>query len=259
MEELIQQYKTAFDKFKNIEFIPESHTYLINNKIAQSVTTTLKQYVKPFERDYWANKKADETGVSVDDILLKWEYNAKFSQIKGTLVHQFLECSLTNQDFEYPEELIVNEFGFDPIQTPFNSIVELAKQFLSDIDNKMYPVASELIIGHSEYLVGGTIDQLFYNKKSGNLEIWDWKTNKEIKTTSRYSHLSPLEHIPDTELDHYSLQLSLYKYIVESSTGLQLGNSYIVWLNENSNKYQIYKTHDYNSEAEIILKAAIPK
>jgi ATP-dependent exoDNAse (exonuclease V) beta subunit len=255
MEELIQQYKTAFDKFKNIEFIPENHTYLINNKIAQSVTTTLKQYVKPFERDYWANKKADETGVSVDDILLKWEYNAKFSQIKGTLVHQFLECSLTNQGFEYPEELIVNEFGFDPIQTPFNSIVELAKQFLSDIDNKMYPVASELIIGHSEYLVGGTIDQLFYNKKSGNLEIWDWKTNKEIKTTSRYYHLAPLDHIPDAELDHYSLQLALYKYIVESSTGLQLGNSYIVWLNENASKYQIYKAHDYKSEAEIILKA----
>ena len=259
MEELIQQqYKTAFDKFKNIDFFPESHIYIINNKVAQSVTTILKQYVKPFERDYWANKKADETCVAVEDILTKWEYNAKFSQIKGRLVHQFLECCFTNQNFEYPEELIVNEFGFDPIQTPFNSIVKVAKQFLLDIDKKMYPVASELIIGHGEYLVGGTIDQLFYNKKSGNLEIWDWKTNKEIKTTSRYSHLSPLEHIPYTELDHYSLQLSLYKYIVESSTGLQLGNSYIVWLNENLSKYQIYKTHDYKSEAEILLKA-IPK
>ncbi len=259
MEELIQQYKTAFDKFKNIEFIPESHTYLIDNKVAQSVTTVLKQYVKPFERNYWATKKADETGVAVDDILLKWEYNAKFSQIKGTLVHQFFECSLTGQDFEYPDEFILNEFGFDPIQTPFNSIIEVAKQFLSDIDNKMYPVASELIVGNSEYLVGGTIDQLFYNKKSGNLEIWDWKTNKEIKTTSRYAHLSPLNHIPDTELDHYSLQLSLYKFILESSTGLKLGNSYIVWLNESFSKYQIYKAHDYKSEAEIILKAAISK
>ena len=258
MKNIIQQYKIILEKFENIEFVPESHTYLIDNKIAQSVTTILKKYVKPFERDYWANKKANDLGVPVEEILAKWEYNAKFSQIKGTLVHQFLECNLTNQNFEYPEELIINQFGFDPIQTPFNSIIEVAKQFLTDIDNKMYPVASELVIGDSEYLVGGTIDQLFYNKKSGKLEIWDWKTNKEIKTTSRYYHLSPLDHIPDTELDHYSLQLGLYKYILEANTGLELGNSYIVWLNENESKYQIYKAHDYKSEVEVILKADAP-
>ena len=253
MEELIQHYKISIDKFNNIKFIPETHTYLINDKVAQSVTTILKKYVKPFERDYWANKKANDLGVSVEEILAKWEYNAKFSQIKGTLVHEFLEYSITNKEFEYPEDLIINEFGFDPIQTPFNNIVEVAKQFLIDIEDKMYPIASELIVGDSNYLVGGTIDQLFYNKKSNKLEIWDWKTNKEIKTTSRYFHLAPLEHIPDTELDHYSLQLSLYKFILETNTGLSLGNSYIVWLNENSNKYQIYKAHDYTAEAKIIL------
>jgi ATP-dependent exoDNAse (exonuclease V) beta subunit len=253
MQELIQQYRTALDKFKHIQFTPETHTYLIDGALAESVTSVLKKYLKPFERDYWANIKANQAGVSIEDILSKWEYNAKFAQIKGTLVHEFIEYRLTNRDFVYPEELILKEFGFDPIQTPFNQIVEVVEKFLVDIENKMYPVASELIIGDTEYLIGGTIDQLFYNKKSASLEIWDWKTNKEIKLESRYFHLAPLQHVPDTELHHYSLQLALYKRILESNTGLTLGNSYIVWFNENSPKYHIYKTHDYADEAEVIL------
>lgn len=253
MQDSIESYRSQINKFNHIEFIQDEHVYLINGNKAKSVTSVLKQYVKPFERDYWANIKAKKSGVDVEEILSQWEFSAKFSQIKGTLVHQFIEHKLTNAEFTYPEEVIVESFGYDPIQTPFNQIVEIACQFLTDIDNKMIPIVSEFIIGDAEYLIGGTIDQLFYNKKSNKLEIWDWKTNKEIKVESRYFHLDPLSHIPDTELDHYSLQLSLYKLILERNTGLELGNSYITWFNENSPKYHIYIAKDYKKEAQLIL------
>ena len=253
MEYSLQDFKQQLDKFNNIEFVQTDHTYIINGKVAPSVTSILKKYVKPFERDYWANIKAKQLGVEVVDILDKWEFNAKLSRTKGTLVHEFIESEFTKSQFNYPEDLIVKEFGYDPVCGPFNQIISVVGQFLFDIKDKMLPIASELVVGDATNLIGGTVDQIFYNKKSSNLEIWDWKTNKEIKVQSRYFHLYPLDHIPDTELDHYSLQLSLYKLIIERNTNLQLGNSYIALFNEQLPKYNIYKAHDYTKEAELIL------
>ena len=257
MQDQIQQFKRQLEKFKNIKFIADDHTYLINDRVAQSVTTILKKYVKPFDRDYWANIKARQAGVEAEEILDKWEFAAKSSRIKGSLVHEYIEYSLTKQQFTYPEDSILEVFGYDPIQTPFNQIIPVVEKFLSDINDKMFPVVSEFIIGDAESLICGTIDQLFYNKKSGKLEIWDWKTNKEIKLESRYFHLAPLQHIPDTELDHYSLQLSLYKLILERNTGIALGNSYITWFNESHPDYRIFAAKNYVNEAQIILNAML--
>lgn len=257
MLDIINLYKQQINKFANIKFIQKNHIYWIDNIKATSVTSLLKQYVKPFERDYWANIKAEQAGITVEEILSQWEFSAKFSQIKGTLVHQFIENKLIQNEFIYPEKMIVQAFGYDPIRIPFNQIISVVEQFLDDIENKMFPIASEFVIGDAQYLVGGTIDQLFYNKKSNKLEIWDWKTNKEIKLKSRYFHLASLSHIPDTELDHYSLQLSLYKLILEKNTGLELGTSYIAWFNEKSPKYKIFATKDYKQEADLILNSML--
>ena len=257
MQDQIRYFKQQVEKFNHIKFIPDNHSYLINGKIAQSVTSILKKYVKPFDRDYWAEIKARQSGLDAEEILNKWEFTAKSSRIKGSLVHEYIEYNFTNQQFTYPEEFIRQVFGYDPIQTPFNQIVPVVEKFLADINNKMFPVASELIIGDADYLVCGTIDQLFYNKKSDKLEIWDWKTNKEIKLESRYFHLAPLQHIPDTELDHYSLQLSLYKLILELNTGIELGNSYITWFNESHPDYRIFMAKNYANEAQIILNAML--
>ena len=252
---IVKNYKNQLDKFQAVEFLPEDHLYSINGKTALSVTSILKQYVKPFERDYWANIKARQLGVSPEEILSKWEFSTKCSTIKGTLIHQYIHNEFSSSGFIYPENVIMESFGYDPIQTPFNQIVTIVNQFLLDITNKMFSVASEYIVGDYEYLIGGTVDQIFYNKKSNKLEIWDWKTNKEIKFESRYFHLAPLDHIPYTEYDHYSLQLSLYKLIVEKNTGIELGTSYIAWFNENLPKYSIYAAKDYRKEAYMILEA----
>jgi len=254
MNEKINHLRRQIDVFNTIEFTAIGHTYTINGNAARSVTELLNAYVKPFESEYWAKRKAAELNLEVEEILKRWEFNAKLSKTKGSLVHSFIESIFCAYDFDYPEHVILNEFGYDPIQDAFNQITLQVHKFMADIQDKMFPVATEFVIGDPEYLVCGTIDQLFYNQKSDKLEIWDWKTNKEIKTTSRYYHLAPLNHIPDTELDHYSLQLSLYKLILEKNTGLELGNSYLTWFNENTAQYQIFRTKDYSVEAQLILR-----
>lgn len=249
----IDKYVEELNQFEHVKFYADGHKYLINEKEAKSVTSILKNFVKPFDKDYWANYKAKKEGVEVTDILELWERKSKISQMKGSIVHSYIESQLTGIDFSYPEETLVEIFGHDPIQDSFNQIVTLVDGFINDIDNKMIPLASELVIGDYDYLVGGTIDQVFYNKKSNMIEIWDWKTNKEIKTISQYYHLAPLDNIPDTELDHYSLQLALYRLIIKRNTSLEIGNSYITWFNETNSKYQIFKARDYEEYAKLIL------
>jgi hypothetical protein len=250
-------YYQQLDVFNHIDFDSVNHAYKIAGKRAKSVTETLKTLVKAFDGVYWAEKKAFELNISADELLKKWEINAKTSKVKGTLVHTYLESIFTASKFDYPEEFILNEFGFDPIQDAFNAILPQVDKFILDIQGKMYSIATEFRIGDLESLVCGTVDQIFYNQKSKALEIWDWKTNKEIKTFSRYYHLEPIAHIPDTELDHYSLQLSIYKEILERNTGVKFGNSYLTWFNENNKEYQIFRTHNYTKEAQLILSMAV--
>lgn len=259
MQDIVKNYQNKINVFDYVKFEIEGHSYLINGKVGKSVTTLLKNYLKPFDRDYWADIKAKQQGITVESILSQWDFSSALSKVKGSVVHSFIESNFTNSEFIYPEDSIIKMFGYDAIQDSFNLITPVVNKFINDISEKMFPVASEFIVGDKDYLVGGTIDQLFYNKKSNQLEIWDWKTNKEIRTSSRYSHLAPLSHISDSELDHYSLQLSLYKVLLEKNTGLILGNSYLVWFNENCSDYSIFKAKDYSEEAKFILNYASEK
>ncbi|MCC2645722.1 MAG: hypothetical protein K0R94_1500 [Burkholderiales bacterium] len=251
-------YAPYFDIFEKIKFMAEDHSYLINNIKVSSVTNILKQLIKTFDSDYWALVKAKNLGISPDELKLKWEFNAKLSKIKGTITHQILENKLSGTEFTYPQDLILNHFGYDPVQDIIQNIVPLIDKFTNDIAGKMLPIVSELIVGDIEHMVGGTVDQIFYNHKSNKLEIWDWKTNKQIKTGSSYYHLPPIDHIQDTELDHYSLQLSFYKLILEKNTNLEFGDNYIVWFNENNPDYQIFRCKDYQKEIKIILNKMPP-
>ena len=59
------------DKFKDIFFIEDGHRY-INMKTKKqliSVTTLIKRYQSMFDEDHWSNYKAEEYGVSQEEIL----------------------------------------------------------------------------------------------------------------------------------------------------------------------------------------------
>lgn len=64
--------------------------------------------------------------------------------------------------------------------------------------------------------VAGTVDLLARSKKDGSVLILDWKTNKSIDTENKWNKFGfePIDHIPDLNYWHYSLQLSLYQYLL---------------------------------------------
>ncbi len=48
------------------------------------------------------------------------------------------------------------------------------------------------------------------------------------------------------EFNTYSLQLNIYKKIIEKNTNLKLGTSHLVWFNEENDNYKIINCEDYS-------------
>lgn len=237
-------------KFNFVVYYDDPHVYYLNGKKANlSATKLISKFKKPFDSDYWSQKKADDEGITKDEMLARWKLKGDISCEKGTAVHEYVENRLANKVFPYPSAKIKSLFdGADPVQEKFDKIVPLVEKFISDTRGRMISVASELVIGDLEYNIGGMIDQVFYNKKSGKIELWDWKTNEKIDRGSKYKFNSPINHVPSSKLEEYSLQLSLYKHIIEKNTNLELGDSYLTWFNENNESYEVFKCIDYSKE-----------
>jgi ATP-dependent exoDNAse (exonuclease V) beta subunit len=97
---------------------------------------------------------------------------------------------------------------------------------------------------------------LFYNKKAGEYQIWDYKTNKEIKTGNNFGNKmkNPISHLEECELNTYSLQLNLYKHLIEKNTNIKIGKCYLVWINEAIDDYKVIETKDLMTEVKIMLE-----
>ena len=60
--------------------------------------------------------------------------------------------------------------------------------------------------------------------------------------------LGPVSHLDECEFSTYSLQLSLYRYIIEYETNLKIKDCFIVWFNEKNDTYKLIKCADYRKE-----------
>jgi len=246
-------------KFNHIKFHDEEHKYYMDGKRTDSVTSVIGKYKHPFDKDFWAKKKADERGITKEEILAEWKYKADFSCERGSAFHEFAENYLTNKVFPFPEYKITNALGGEDkmleCKEGVYKLIEMFKKFYDDSHGKLVPVRAEVVVGDGEWGITGMIDQLFFNEKSGMLEIWDWKTNKAIKKENKWQQFKkPLSHLDVCEFNTYSLQLSFYRLIVERNTELELGDSYIVWFNENNDSYKVMKCLDFRDDILKIMK-----
>jgi len=243
-------------KFNNIKYYDKPHKYYIDDKELTSVTTFIGGFKEKFDEEYWSKKKAKERGITQKEILAEWKNKALTSTEKGTAFHEYAENYLTNRIFPFPQEQIDNVLGEgNDVKERFDKLVILFEEFYKQSYGRLIPIRAELVVGDKELGICGMVDQLFFNEKSGKLEIWDWKTNKKIDRNNRWQQFKePVSHLDVCELNTYSLQLSLYKYIITRNTNIDLGDSYIVWFNEKNDKYFPIKCHDYTQEIKIMLK-----
>jgi len=179
-----------------------------------SVTSLVSKFKQPFNAESVAkksskNKHSKWHGIEPDKILEVWQAESQRAMDLGTFYHNQREADLLSHE-------TMNRGGEEiPIIPPKVQ------------DGIKYAPEQKLIPGiypeHFTYLKSaGICGQADYvDVVNGKVNIMDYKTNKEIKERSYknwegiYQTLnSPLSHIEDCNLQHYTLQMSIYMYII---------------------------------------------
>ena len=247
-----------FTNFNELTYHDLPHKYYLDEQELISVTTLIHQYQEEFNEDYWSNYKATQFNLNKYEILRAWNFVNKKGTIKGSAIHDYTENLFLNKKYEYPKELILKEFGFDPIEYEYNITKKHVDKFYKDVFGKLIPIKTECVIFDKQSLIAGMFDIIFYNIKAKEFQIWDWKSNKEFTFEMCSRHLlSDLYALEDCDLEIYSLQLSLYKEIIERNTSIKLGKSYLVWFSHNNESYQIIETKDRSYYANIMINNRI--
>ena len=108
-------------------------------------------------------------------------------------------------------------------------------------------------MGFEEYMLCGTLDQLYYNKKYNAFQIWDWKSNEEIDYKSHNGEKLIGFDIEACNFEMYSLQLSFYWYFLDK-IGIPVVNAYIGHFVEDKEDANLILCKDYRGVVHHLLE-----
>ncbi len=223
-----------------IKFIEEGHIYIHEDtgKELISATEFIKQFFEKFNKAKWSNYVAERDNLTVREVLKKWEDKGNRAKNFGTYVHNYAESLI--------KRLPKPEATTDKHKKYFQAI----NLFMITEPYQFFD--AEKIIGHPEYGIAGTVDAI--SKKDGQIHLIDWKTNQKIETQAYYDKkcLYPLGYLPDCNFTKYSLQLSLYRYILEKKYRWDVEGQKLVHLQDDGT-YHKYEVKYLKKEVKAML------
>jgi len=249
---------------QHIEFYEDTHKYIIlsdKDSTYTSVTTLIHSQFEKFNSDKiidrmmkgknW-NEQNKYFGMSKQQIKAQWSQNALEVSSQGTLLHFYIEQFMNlshpeNKTDCTHEDLREIYLSTSPFDNPIIESIEWT-YFMNYIDtfSKFIPFRTEWTIFDTELKLAGSIDMIYKNP-DGTLMIYDWKRCKEITKNNpfnKYSINPCLDTVPDTNFWHYSLQLNIYKYIIEKNYDFKISSMVLVQLHPTNKNYQTIKVPD---------------
>lgn len=231
-------------KFKdpNFRFDPDLHMYYYVNpdtglteQTFVSVTQFLSRFKEPFNSRFWASRKAKARGVPTQTVLAEWDAIAKTATDLGTQVHEWIENFYSDSPPSVPDE-----------PGPFKERVEAFVKLHSSRLHRFTPVYQELRVFSRKWGIAGTTDAVF--RLGDQYYVGDWKTNKAFTTDAdpegrKKRLLWPFDDMWDNALNNYSIQLSLYRLIMEVEAGFLTNGAFLVWIGP-LGKLGMYQTVD---------------
>lgn len=199
-----------------ITFDQTTHTYRNEENVEfTSVTKLLSRYKQPFDQQQVAlkasrNKKGKWYGFKPEEIVDIWRRESERSIQLGNWYHDQREKDL----LEY-KSLSYNSTTLNIYPSIFD---DAGNKVSTDqkLEEGVYP---EFLVYLPSVGIAGQSDRITI--ANGKVDVLDYKTNKEIKTQSfrNYEGISqkmlyPLSHLDDCNLNHYTIQLSIYMYII---------------------------------------------
>lgn len=253
----LKEIKKELKVFNKFTFFEEDHHYECNGKrVGISVTRLIEEYSNPFDQQGIAEKVALRDNKSVSEVLEEWKYKNKFACEKGSTCHEYAQSIWSGEEY--------NELLFDgsiEYLTAVNKIQSQAMNFWKDFKDKFIHIQDEQLVGSEEYNICSAVDHLFLDKND-NVWLIDYKTNSILKgynddeKNRKYTKkmLIPLQNINDDSLNHYYLQLSIYKYLIEKYTNIKIYKTMIVYMIENIKNYELIETPYLEEQVKLILE-----
>jgi len=235
----------AHPRDKRIKFEEGPHLYYIDGKkVDISVTTWIhshfghfnpekvwKENIEPKLKDPDCDPSYKYYGMTKEQVLESWRKNGSEASSKGTKMHMNIEhywngLEVVNESVEY----------------------EYFKKFVADYPY-LKPYRTEWVVYSEVLRISGSIDMVFLapsDDGSGEeaLEIYDWKRTKEFErfggSERRYRKFAKtpcISHIPDSNYWHYTIQLNLYKFILEKEYGKKIQRLVLVRMHPESEGY----------------------
>jgi hypothetical protein len=230
-------------------FKEENHKYLSDDAVTwTSVTSLISKVKQPFDSDAIALKQSKKKGtvwygLKPSEIQKIWENESNRAKELGNWYHKMRENLLI--DYATINGLTV----YKPIFTEDGDKIAPSQELTEGI----YP---EHFVYLQSAKVCGQTDKV--EVKDGYVNITDYKSNKKIDMNSYVNYegvskklLKPLHHLEDCHFIHYSLQMSIYMYIIlKHNPSLKPGKLIIEHVefeieSENEYGYPIYKKDDY--------------
>lgn len=239
------QITNSHPRDNNIEFIEKGHHYFVKGKkYDTSVTGFVHSFFPKFDADKIIQKmmmsskweQSQYYGMEPEEIKEEWRLNGLQASKLGTELHKSIE----------------NHYNQNP--TPkdtkeYKQFENFAKQHLN-----LKPFRTEWAIYDEDLKLAGTIDMVFVDNEN-NFYLYDWKRSKEIKENNQFEEgFYPLSHIPHANYWHYSLQLNIYKYILEKNYGIKIKNLFIVQFHPNLEEYNKLECIELSSEVLDMFK-----
>lgn len=229
-----------------------------------SVTTLIHEnYCPKFDKKYWLRKKAKELGISEKQLEQQWADITKEACERGTATHNGIEdaikeVSMFKNAVQYLKQIEdgrvvtvadIPNFAAKPLDIEaFKKATDYKYEEIYRVfdfyTKQGYTIYSEIGMFLIDYKISGTIDILCY--RPTDFVILDWKTNRDglqfdagyfrkdkksipHQRTNEYvvtneKMLPPLNHLPNCNGSHYTMQLSTYARGVELILGIPCVN-----------------------------------
>lgn len=237
------QTKHVHERDAFVSFEEATHVYTVHGELGYtSVTTWNHQHFRPFDQDAIIDKIMrnpkmihDPTykyfGKTAEDIKSDWEQNRNAASAAGTSLHL---------DIEH----FFNDVVVDNTSTEYGYFVAFWNDFRAEFPH-VRPYRTEWVVYYEEMKIAGSIDMVFENTQDGTLWIYDWKRSKQIEYEPNsyrpeFSTTDCISHLPDTNFWHYTLQLNMYKFILESKYNATISKMCLVCLHPDN----VYKSYE---------------
>jgi hypothetical protein len=252
--------KNPHPRDSRVTFDEPTHTYSIDGSSDGicSVTTLIHQHFPHFNADeVILNMRNSRNGMPEKyarmtnaEIKHLWNENGKEASGKGTMLHKRIELFYNN---EYD---LSNDPSNDPIAKEFSYFLA----FNDTIKDRLEPYRTEWSIFRKELHLAGQLDMLYKIKdKDGSdtntFALYDWKRSKEIKMDNSYEKgLGILSHLDHCNYVHYSIQLNIYKRLLETLYGIKVAEMCLVILHPDNDSFRTIPVTEMKTEINLIFK-----